>query len=294
MRKNFSLLLCSALFFFGCVDTKPQKQKNLLGTITESQLKEEPYSRWYTKNYDEYAPSTEIIEKITPLLSDHNVTIFFGTWCGDSKEGVPQVLKILNKATIDTSRLHIIGLGGGKENYKKGPNGEEKGGNIFRVPTIIFKKDGVEKGRIIEFPVVSFEQDMLDILSEKEYFPNYRGAQTILQLINDGGFSVMSAELIANLLQPIIKRPSGLNSLGYSFLSSEKKEQAKKIFYINTLLFPKNGNVFDSYAECFFEEKEYDSAITYYQKAFSLDSTNENALKMIEKATNNIKKQHAL
>jgi len=37
--------------------------------------------------------------------------------------------------------------------------------NIERVPTFIFLKNKVEAGRIIETPVTSLEQDMLNILT---------------------------------------------------------------------------------------------------------------------------------
>jgi hypothetical protein len=49
----------------------------------------------------------------------------------------------------------------------------EKGLNITNVPTFIFYEKGIEINRIVETPIVSLEQDMLDILSRKDYKPNY-------------------------------------------------------------------------------------------------------------------------
>ena len=57
--------------------------------------------------------------------------------------------------------------------YKKSPQHEEMGRNIVRVPTIIVEQKGVEVGRIIEFPKMSLEKDLLSILRKEKYLPNY-------------------------------------------------------------------------------------------------------------------------
>jgi hypothetical protein len=43
--------------------------------------------------------------------------------------------------------------------------------NIERVPTFIFLKNNIELGRIIEYPLASLQQDMINILirDEKNY-----------------------------------------------------------------------------------------------------------------------------
>ncbi|HEX6170951.1 MAG TPA: hypothetical protein VFZ33_14780, partial [Chitinophagaceae bacterium] len=57
--------------------------------------------------------------------------------------------------------------------YKKSPQHEEAGKNIVRVPTVIIEQKGVEIGRIIEFPIISLEKDLLAILRKEKYQPNY-------------------------------------------------------------------------------------------------------------------------
>jgi hypothetical protein len=57
--------------------------------------------------------------------------------------------------------------------YKKSPGHEEEGRQIIRVPTMIIEGVTVELGRIIEFPVVSLEKDLLRILRKDGYVPNY-------------------------------------------------------------------------------------------------------------------------
>ena len=45
-----------------------------------------------------------------------------------------------------------------------GPAGEEGGMNITHVPTFIFYRDGLELGRIVEYPNRTIEKDMVEIL----------------------------------------------------------------------------------------------------------------------------------
>ena len=52
---------------------------------------------------------------------------------------------------------------------KKTKEGLEKVYNLAYIPALIFFEGEKEINRIVEFPVNSLEQDMLDILSGKEY-----------------------------------------------------------------------------------------------------------------------------
>jgi len=58
--------------------------------------------------------------------------------------------------------LEIIALYNG-EKTKQGPNGEEKGMGIHRVPTFIFEQGGKEIARIVEDPATDFETDIAQI-----------------------------------------------------------------------------------------------------------------------------------
>ncbi len=60
-----------------------------------------------------------------------------------------------------------------QDSYKQSPQHEENGRNIIRVPTIIIEDNFKEVGRIVEYPVVSLEKDMLSILRKERYVPNY-------------------------------------------------------------------------------------------------------------------------
>ena len=77
-----------------------------------------------------------------------------GTWCGDSKQQVPKMIKLLLAAGFDTTRLSIITVGNGANMYKKSPQGEEVGLNIKRVPTLIIYNKSIKIGIIPSFEII--------------------------------------------------------------------------------------------------------------------------------------------
>ena len=83
-----------------------------------------------------------------------------GTWCSDSRREVPRIIKILDQLDFDENNLQLINL----DRKKQSPNSEEKDKTIKFVPTFILSKNEIEIGRIIEFPIVTLESDILNIL----------------------------------------------------------------------------------------------------------------------------------
>lgn len=72
------------------------------------------------------------------------------------------------------------------------------------------------------------------------------------------------------------------NTLGYDFMSSHQLSEALTTFKINTQLFPKSGNVYDSYAEALAKDGQKQEAIQMYKKSLALDASNENARKALK------------
>ncbi len=108
-----------------------------------------------------------------PLLKDKKITIFMGTWCGDSRREVPRVLQMLDCCNFPAQQLQMIMVSNQDSTYKQSPLHEESGRNIVRVPTMTIEEAGKEKGRIVEYPVVSLERDMLSNLRNEKFIPNY-------------------------------------------------------------------------------------------------------------------------
>lgn len=179
MKANFILVLALVIMSSATGQelhsevTTEEGLQFLIGPINTELLQKDPYQEWFESNYKEYQTSGEEIDKLAKALQKHNVLIFLGTWCGDSRREVPRFLKILDEAQFPNERLKIVAVDRREPNIKKSPMGEEWGLQIKRVPTFIFLKDGKEVNRIVESPVESLEKDMITLLGKKEYTPNY-------------------------------------------------------------------------------------------------------------------------
>lgn len=145
----------------------------LLGHCTRSCLMQKPFIDWFNPNYSDYKVDSSLTGEIKKLMRKKNMTIFLGTWCGDSKREVPRMLKILDVAGVKEDQYNIIFVSNEPDLYKQSPQHEEAGKNIRRVPTFIIAEGKNEIGRIIETPKESLEKDLLKILQGKEYKPNY-------------------------------------------------------------------------------------------------------------------------
>jgi len=68
-----------------------------------------------------------------------------------------------------------------------------------------------------------------------------------------------------------------INSFGYSLLKQDKKEDALKIFKLNTELYPNAANTYDSYGEILLLLGQKKKAKKAYAKSLKLNPQNENA-----------------
>jgi tetratricopeptide (TPR) repeat protein len=104
------------------------------------------------------------------------------------------------------------------------------------------------------------------------------------EILNDGK-SV--DELVQFIKQEDIKSSeydlseSGINSFGYQIMSQGLKDDALKIFKLNTELYPQGYNTFDSYGECLLGLGDKENAIIAYKKSLELNPKNKNAEKVL-------------
>jgi thiol-disulfide isomerase/thioredoxin len=258
----------------------------LLGEITKEGLTSNSFNTWFSKNYEAYQPDEAIVQKLRRKLKKYSITVFMGTWCGDSKREVPRLYKVLDAANFPEEKLRVIGVNNARSNYKQAPNGEEKGLNIHRVPTIIvYNKKGKEVGRIVEHPVESLEADLLQICRKKSYQHQYQIVTQLHRLFEKKGTSYIkeNTEKITHKLQSYSNSFKELNTYGYVLLYAKEFEKAIASFTINTQLFPNTKNSFDNLAEAYFTIKDYKNATMYYTKVLSIDANDENAKNMLAK-----------
>ncbi|MDY0931282.1 thioredoxin family protein [Chryseobacterium sp. CFBP8996] len=140
--------------------------KMLLGNQLKEQFMKEPYSEWYTKEFNEYALDQKAVGELRKNnITSYNLIVFVGTWCEDSHRDFPRLMKILEEVKYPDSRLAIIAVNRKKES----PTGDEVKYNVSKVPTIIVEKYGKEIGRIIEMPTTGYvERDLVEILKKDD------------------------------------------------------------------------------------------------------------------------------
>ncbi len=191
----------------------------------------------------------------------------------DSKREVPRFLKLLSSIAFPEKKIQLIALGGSDSLVKQSPRHEEEGLGIFRVPTFIIYKNGIEVARINEFPVFSLEKDILAILSNQSYSPNYRSFSTLLRWLNDGSLSDENNSVrgLAEQLRPFVADEHELNSLGYLLLKQGKKKEALQVFRMNYNLYPESSNTASSLGEGYYENSDYIKAITFLERSMELN-----------------------
>ena len=88
-----------------------------------------------------------------------------GTWCSDSRMHSSAFFKLTDYLKIKDKNMNLIAM----TLDKTTPDSLEKNQDIINIPTIIFKKNGKEINRIVEFPIETIEKDIYNILSGKDY-----------------------------------------------------------------------------------------------------------------------------
>lgn len=81
-----------------------------------------------------------------------------------------------------------------------------------------------------------------------------------------------------------------LNNIGYILLRNSRFNEALKVFALNVKEHPQSANAFDSLGESYLAVKNYALALENYKKSLELNPENNNALNMIGKIKDLIKK----
>jgi tetratricopeptide (TPR) repeat protein len=281
-------ILCLLFIAFSCsaiAQTSTEKNKILYGVCTKDSLTVEPFGKWFNTNYDTYQPNAAIITNLKKQSFEKiSVKIFFGTWCGDSKREVPRFLKLLSAISFPEKQIQLIGVGTGDSLVKQSPGHEEAGLGIFRVPTFLIYKNGIEINRINEFPVFSLEKDLVSILNNQSYTPNYRSFAPVSQWLIDGTLSDenISVAGLAKQLKILVNDENELNSLGYLLLKQDKKKEALKIFQVNYNLYPESANIVSSLGEGYYETGDIKRAIAVLEKALELNKNPQDVKGILE------------
>ncbi|HWN41637.1 MAG TPA: thioredoxin family protein [Thermoanaerobaculia bacterium] len=139
---------------------KPEPKPVIVGEATREQIEADP--EWAMAEA-ESQPDPEICKALASVPPGAEVTVFLGTWCGDSRREVPRFWKALDFAggTDLPFTIHYIGV----DRQKKEPSAPVTNNNILYVPTFIVYREGREVGRIVEESPHGIEKDLLSLLT---------------------------------------------------------------------------------------------------------------------------------
>lgn len=118
------------------------------------------YNEEYKPRAEAYTPIASGVEFLKHYPKKVRIEVFYGSWCGDSRNHVPVFLKIIaaaNNPNIDVALWAV-------DRAKKEPAEPIRLRSILKVPTFIVFDGERELGRIVETPNASLEEDLFRIL----------------------------------------------------------------------------------------------------------------------------------
>lgn len=249
----------------------------LLGRIDKSGLESDNYKTWFSKNYEDYVLNEELIKQFASELKEYDITLFMGTWCGDSKREVPRFYKILEACNFPMEQLTVVALSRQPDMYKQSPQHEEAGLNIHRVPTFIFYKDGKEVNRIVEEPVQSLEEDILNIVTVNDYKSNYQIVAIVDDILKKKGVKGLKRknEKLLKKHKDKVSSMFELNTYGRILYGINRIDEAISVFTLNTKMFPDEPRTYMSLANTLGVTGQKEKAIKVLEDAISLHPKNE-------------------
>jgi len=171
MKTQIRIIKLSFLFLFfvsllSCQQNKEAQTSRenaiLKGWLTQNQLFNS--SPVYEDEKNSYNPDSASVSFLKKFNEELNVLIFLGTWCPDCRREVPRFLKVIENAGNNFIKFQMMGL----DRTKRDSLGLAEKYQIEYVPTFIVLQNEREIGRIIEIPMLSIEQDLVEILLKLE------------------------------------------------------------------------------------------------------------------------------
>lgn len=162
-------LLCAAVILASsaCATARPaggdgkEEENVLVGALTREQV-EAAVPEWVQAEV-EAQPDAEAAQALASLEPGAEVTVYLGTWCGDSRRELSRFWKALDQTSGAVPfQVRYVGV----DREKKEPAGVQEDGVLY-LPTFIVRRGGHEVGRIVETSPHSVEQDLLALLTGK-------------------------------------------------------------------------------------------------------------------------------
>lgn len=107
-----------------------------------------------------YEPDGAIVERLRGVKEPMHLQVVLATWCGDSRQHVPRLLKAIERANNANITVELTGIGP----EFLSPMEVVQNANITNVPVVIVRRGETEIGRFVETPAgTTVEGDIADI-----------------------------------------------------------------------------------------------------------------------------------
>ncbi|HVF60422.1 MAG TPA: hypothetical protein VNJ70_11480 [Thermoanaerobaculia bacterium] len=137
----------------------PPAEPVLTGEVTREQI-EESMPDWVAEEVAAQ-PDAAAARALAAVPPGAEVTVYLGTWCGDSKRELPRLWRALDE-TGGAAPVAFRYVAVGRD--KKEPAALTEGAGLLYVPTFVVERDGREVGRIVEESPHGVERDLLALL----------------------------------------------------------------------------------------------------------------------------------
>ncbi len=155
---NRKLLILVVVLIAGMGFPRISFGQELLGPLTREEILS-AFPAW-NEVVAAYQPSAEAVEKLKSITQPVEIRIYLGTWCPDSKAHVSEFFKVLD--LVDHPLLSASYIGIPRDKAERAAYYRDE--NIVKLPTFLIFVGGQEKGRIIEVPQTSIENDLVALL----------------------------------------------------------------------------------------------------------------------------------
>jgi len=116
----------------------------------------------------EAKPEAEAVAGLAKVAGGGDVTVYLGTWCGDSRREVARLFRVCDELAAAGPlpfTLHFVGV----DRDKKEPAAQIAADHVLYLPTFIVRRGGAEVGRIVETSPAAVEKDLLALLSDRAH-----------------------------------------------------------------------------------------------------------------------------
>lgn len=114
----------------------------------------------FSKYYQSYQVDTETVAPLKSISVLTEIVVIIGIWCPDCHRETPRFIRVMEE--IDNPNIDVTYIL--VDRNKKDEEGLAAQYEFSRIPTFIVMQNGQEVGRIVERPIRSLEQDLIEIL----------------------------------------------------------------------------------------------------------------------------------